>query len=572
MVDTIRLIMQKLGDYSVPIMFFLVELLFALVIANGFWRVKRLGRTRKRIANGQQLYEQAVSEGNRQFQALVRCKDKKTVFMTDNAEELLGVDKEKLWYQFSLLEKTFGKKNYYSLLREYREWKGEEPFVKEFMMADSDRFVQLEVKRIWEGTYDYFTVMDITDYKRREFLLEQKIEQVKEESQSKTTFLYRMSHEIRTPMNGIIGMVTLAQKNMKPDKEVLNYLDKASELSQYLLSLINDILDMSRIEAGKIELAQDVIDLNHMMAQLDDMFRKTIEEKGVSFVVESEDMDIRYVTGDELRIMQVIVNFLSNSVKFTKKGEIRVTFREMYRTKDSVDLMVRVSDTGKGMEPEFVDRIFKPFEQENSDVQKNYGGTGLGMAITDQIVKLMGGHIVIDSLPGKGSHISVYMKLGIPEDSQISWNIVEEKKEEQQQAFASEDVLQGLRILLVEDNEINAEIALSILTMDGAVVDHAQNGKVAVEKFAASPVNEYDVILMDIHMPVMNGLEAVQEIRKLPREDAESVIVIALSADAFVEDKRRAIEAGMNDHLAKPIDFAALKETIARFVSQRENA
>ena len=571
MVDIVRLIMQKLGDYSIPITIFLVELLFALVLANGFWRAKRLGRRRKRMATGEQLYERAVSEGNRQFQALIRCKDKRTVFMTDNAEEILGIDKEKLWYQFSLLENTFGKKNYHSLLREYQKWTGEEAFVKEFTMADSDRFMQLEIKRIWEGTYDYFSVMDITDYKSKELSLEKKIEQVKEESQSKTTFLYRMSHEIRTPMNGIIGMVTLAQKNMKPDKEVLSYLDKASELSQYLLSLINDILDMSRIEAGKIELAQDVIDLNHMMEQLDDMFRKTVEEKGVSFVMESEDMDIRYVAGDELRIMQVIVNFLSNSVKFTKQGEIRVTFRQMYKTDNSVDLMVRVSDTGKGMEPEFVDRIFKPFEQENPDVQKNYGGTGLGMAITDQIVKLMGGHIVIDSMPEKGSNVSVYMKLGIPDDSQITWNVIEDKKEEEQTAV-SEDVLQGLRILLVEDNEINAEIALSILAMDGAVVDHAENGKVAVEKFAASKENEYDVILMDIHMPVMNGLEAVKEIRKLPRPDAERVIVIALSADAFVEDKRRAIEAGMNDHLAKPIDFTALKETIAHFLSKRKKA
>lgn len=231
---------------------------------------------------------------------------------------------------------------------------------------------------------------------------EHRLQDAEDASQSKTTFLSRMSHEIRTPMNGIIGMLTLAKSRLSADNPAMQYLHKADELSDHLLSLINDILDMSCIEAGKVELEHKPFSLRKLGAKLYDMFAKNLEARGIRYAVEYENVTVDYLIGDELRISQII-NFLSNAVKFTEKGEIVVTFRQMMLRNSVADLMIRVHDTGAGMEPEFINRIFRPFEQESIEIGHRYGGTGLGMAITDQLVRLMGGEIVVESQPGKAA-------------------------------------------------------------------------------------------------------------------------------------------------------------------------
>ena len=240
---------------------------------------------------------------------------------------------------------------------------------------------------------------------------EKRLVKAEEESQSKTTFLSRMSHEIRTPMNGIIGMLQLAEGRLNENHPALQYLTKADELSGHLLALINDILDMSRIEAGKVELEEKPFSLHELGSKLYDMFAKNLDARGVRYEVNFEEVTVDCVIGDELRISQIIINFLSNAVKFTSEGEIIVTFRQMMLHDGVADLMIRVHDTGIGMAPEFVERIFRPFEQESSDIAKNYGGTGLGMAITDQLVRLMGGEIVVESRKGVGSDFSVFLHL-----------------------------------------------------------------------------------------------------------------------------------------------------------------
>lgn len=565
---TISQAIQGMGEYAVPIVLVLLEVLFAIYLINGFWKLKRQKKRRKNEIKGEKLYQQAITQGTDQLQFLMQCQDENVVFITDNIQEMFGLDKVQIQYNPAWVEYVFGKKLSKKIKHKYSGWDGKGIFTMEVYYEPAQKWLNIEAKRVLNGTCNFVTVTDITEYKEHYMELEERIRQTEQESESKTTFLYRMSHEIRTPMNGIIGMLTLARKQTGQTPEVDGYLDKASELSQYLLSLINDILDMSRIEAGKIELSNDVIDLEGICSQLNDMFRKTVEAKGVSFVIEKEDLDVRYVVGDELRIMQVIVNFLSNSVKFTSEGEIRVIFRQMYQDGQAVNIMISVQDTGKGMEPEFISHMFRPFEQENSDIQKKYGGTGLGMAITDQIVQLMGGEIMIDSLPGKGSNISVYFKFALPDEEMLSQ--LTQQDVPQTVESDSEVSLEGRHILLVEDNEINAEIAISILEMEGIQMDHAENGRIAVDTFEASPEGYYDVILMDVHMPVMNGLEAVQAIRALPRADAGDVLIIALSADAFVEDRRKALEAGMNEHLAKPIDFEALKQMMRKFLAEKE--
>ena len=262
---------------------------------------------------------------------------------------------------------------------------------------------------------DLVTIYRSTDLHGRLEQYEHRLQDAEDASQSKTTFLSRMSHEIRTPMNGIIGMLTLAKNRLSADNPAMQYLHKADELSDHLLSLINDILDMSRIEAGKVELEHKPFSLRKLGAKLYDMFAKNLEARGIRYAVEYENVTGDYLIGDELRISQIIINFLSNAVKFTEKGEIVVTFRQMMLRNGVADLMIRVHDTGAGMEPEFINRIFRPFEQESIEIGHRYGGTGLGMAITDQLVRLMGGEIVVESQPGKGNDFSVFLHLSVTE-------------------------------------------------------------------------------------------------------------------------------------------------------------
>ncbi len=360
-------------------------------------------------------------------------------------------------------------------------------------------------------------------------------------------------------------MLTLAENHLEVNAPAMQYLTKADELSDHMLALINDILDMLRIEAGKVELENKVFSLRELGDRLYDMFAKNLDSHGIRYEVNFDGVAVDYVLGDELRISQIIINFLSNAVKFTSEGEIIVTFRQMMLRNGVADMMIRVHDTGIGMQPAFISRIFRPFEQETVGTSRKYGGTGLGMAITDQLVKLMGGEIVVESQPGRGSDFSVYLHLPVAEKPA-------EPAAEPSRTSAEEnaDAFRGRRILLVEDNEINAMIMVEVLQEMGAEIEKAENGQIAVDMFADHPENYYDFILMDVQMPVMDGRTAARTIRAMERPDAKSILIFALSADAFVEDERLSVESGMNGHYAKPVDFQALQRNIGKFLQRRE--
>ena len=519
--------------------------------------------------SAEQLFLYEIGRSQDEGYMVVRHKDMMPVYGAGDLEGLLGVSL--LQVQDDITSIRSKMKNDAAVKRfwkSYRIWDREKPLYAEIQMKDG-QWIRVAVYGCKDGRHDLISFVRTTGMHKQIEAYEKELEQAEEASQSKTSFLYQMSHEIRTPMNGIMGMLTLAQEKLDASHPAAQYLTRVEELSGHLLSLINDILDMSRIEAGKVELEEKAFSLRSLGNKLYDMFAKNLESRGINYEVNFEDMTIDYVIGDELRISQIIINFLSNAVKFTQEGEIIVTFRQMFLQDGNADLMIRVHDTGIGMDPEFINRIFRPFEQEGADTTRKYGGTGLGMAITDQLVKLMNGEIVVKSIPGEGSDFSVFLHLPVAEEPVPAEQIEKENTAEEAEPEEIE-VFRGRRILMAEDNEINAMVAREILGQMGAGIDVAENGQRAVEMFDEKPENYYDFILMDVQMPVMNGREAAKAIRRLPRKDAGEILIFALSADAFVEDERRSLESGMNGHYAKPVDFEALQQNVGAILREKE--
>lgn len=532
--------------------------------------VRKLRKEKKPdTRSAEQLFLYEIGRSRDEGYMVVRHKDMMPVYGAGDLEGLLGVSL--LQVQDDIRSIRSKMKNDVAVKRfwkSYRSWDREKPLYAEIQMKDG-QWIHVAVYGCKDGKHDLVCFIRTTGMHKQMEEYEKELEQAEEASQSKTSFLYQMSHEIRTPMNGIMGMLTLAQEKMDASHPAAQYLTRVDELSGHLLSLINDILDMSRIEAGKVELEEKAFSLRSLENKLYDMFAKNLESRGINYEVNFEDMTIDYVIGDELRISQIIINFLSNAVKFTQEGEIIVTFRQMFLQDGNADLMIRVHDTGIGMDPEFINRIFRPFEQEGADTIRKYGGTGLGMAITDQLVKLMNGEIVVKSTPGEGSDFSVFLHLPVAEGPVPAEQIEKENTAEEAEPEEIE-VFRGKRILVAEDNEINAMVAREILGQMGAGIDVAENGQRAVEMFDEKPENYYDFILMDVQMPVMNGRDAAKAIRRLPRKDAGEILIFALSADAFVEDERRSLESGMNGHYAKPVDFEALQKNVGAILREKE--
>lgn len=387
-------------------------------------------------------------------------------------------------------------------------------------------------------------------------------------NRAKSSFLSNVSHDIRTPMNAITGMARIARENISDEKCVADCLTKIDVSSRLLLGIINDVLDMSKIEAQKIELASQAISLTELVESNRMLVEKKAEEKQLSLTVHCENISHDTVLGDPVRISQIIMNILSNAVKCTPDGgRITVEASELPCGREGQGrYRFVISDTGVGMSEEFQKHIFEPFTQENDFGRSSYKGTGLGMAITKNLVEMMGGHIEVESSPGKGSVFRV--ELVLPLTSRTA--VLREKEECTGSVFKSEEImncLRGKQCLLVEDNELNAEIAEAFLSMAGMKSMKAVNGREAVERYLKMEPGFFDVILMDILMPVMNGYDACREIRASGRPDSLTVPIVAMTANAFSEDVERAGKSGMNAHITKPVDadrmMHVLKEVLA---------
>ena len=378
-------------------------------------------------------------------------------------------------------------------------------------------------------------------------------------SLAKSEFLSRMSHEIRTPMNGIIGMTEIARQNTDNPGKVDDCLRKVSLSSKHLMLLINDVLDMSKIESGKIQLRNELFDLRHFLENIDNIYGIQAEEKGIEFRISLFGRINEFIEGDSLRLNQILTNLLSNAFKFTPKGgTIVLGVSELKHEGNLVLLRFSVKDTGTGIKEENLEKIFEAFEQENAEITHKFGGTGLGLSIVRRFSELMGGCVRVHSEYGKGSEFEVELPFAVTENSRmIDW-----KSDKSPDKGAVENKTYdfgGKHILLAEDNELNREIAVELLgTVTGAKIDEAEDGERAVELFAESETNFYDLILMDIQMPRMDGFEATKRIRAMERPDAASVPIFAMTANAFAEDEEKSREAGMNAHLSKPLEISAV--------------
>ena len=377
-------------------------------------------------------------------------------------------------------------------------------------------------------------------------------------NKAKTDFLSNMSHDIRTPMNAIIGMTSLIRHDAGNKAKVIEYADKIDISSQHLLGIINDVLDMSKIEAGKTVFKYTDFSILDFITELNTIFHSQIDEKNQTLTIIKENIRHEWVNGDQVHLMQIFSNLVSNAVKYTQEGGKIQFLVEECETKSSVYAKYRflVSDNGIGISADFKETIFDAFTRAESSVTNKIQGTGLGMAITKNLVEAMGGTIDVESELGQGSCFEVLIDLRIAEDRFVSSAEQAEKDE------PAGNVLKGMRFLCAEDNELNAEILMELLKIEGAECTICENGKRVLEAFEQSAPGDYDMILMDVQMPVMNGYEATKAIRRSSHELAKTIPIIAMTANAFSEDIQHSLAAGMNAHVSKPVEMKVLEKTI----------
>lgn len=377
-------------------------------------------------------------------------------------------------------------------------------------------------------------------------------------AEAKSDFMSRMSHDIRTPLNAVIGMNYIAEANLDDRKKLENCHREIALSANYLLELINDMLDMQKIESGKLTLSSEPFSILEIRQSVETINRARMEEKGIRFVVQDSGFETWNYVGDKLRVSQVLMNLLSNAYKFTESRGSVVLEATVQKKTEKLDLVrFSVTDTGIGMSEEYQARLGRPFEQESSGTAREHGGSGLGLSIVYNLVSLMGGTIEVKSEKGRGSTFIVVLPLkraeAIPEYAATMMP---------QQSV----LLSGKRVLLLEDNAINREIASELLSMEGICVETAENGKIGLELFEQSEPGHYQMIITDIRMPVMDGYEFAQAVRRLDREDAPGIPIVAMSANAFDEDVRMSLASGMNDHLKKPIVVEEIRAALQKYL------
>ena len=498
---------------------------------------------------------------------MVDVESAKTDYISPNIERLLGLSIEEVQKDVHVLDRLHPQdlldqklERLTGLQRdEQREWDFEYVHQK---TQERRWFHVIAMGSEVAGREKYIFVMsDRTKDKKANEALLSAVHAAETANRAKSTFLSNMSHDIRTPMNAIIGFTTLAVSNIDQKEKVRDYLTKILASSNHLLSLINDVLDMSRIESGRIHLEESETNLSEVLHDLKTIVSGQIHAKQLELYMDAMDVTDEDVYCDRTRLNQVLLNLLSNAIKFTPAGgTVSVRLRQLPGTRaETANYEIRVKDTGIGMSPEFAVKVFEPFERERTSTVSKIQGTGLGMAITKNIVGMMGGTIEVKTEKEKGTEFILVLPMRIGEAQ------AQQPEKDELLPVTSED-FRGKHILLVEDNELNREIAVEILREYGFTVDTAENGAIGVEKIATAAPSTYDLVLMDVQMPVMNGYEATRQIRALGDPIRANILILAMTANAFDDDRRDALAAGMNGFLSKPIIVEELVHTLQKML------
>lgn len=412
-----------------------------------------------------------------------------------------------------------------------------------------------------------FTVQNVDEQKRKEMEYQNQIiesaEDARRANMAKTEFLRRMSHDIRTPINGIMGMLNIGDHFPEDMEKQAECREKIRGASSFLFELVNDVLDMSKMESGKIELEEVPFDLLDLLDEVVSMIEVQAMGHGLDFIYERHEEIHRQVIGSPVHLRQILMNIAGNAVKYNREnGSIRLAYQETAFDGANATFEFVCADTGKGMSKEFQEHMFEPFSQEENGARTTFGGSGLGLSIVQKLVEKMNGQISVVSEEGKGSTFTITLTLRV--------DPLTESDSREPELKTQRKSIKGIRILLAEDNALNMEIAEFILESEGAVITKAWNGQEAVDIFQNSDEGTFDIILMDVMMPVMDGLSATRTIREMDRKDAREIPIIAMTANAFDEDRKRSREAGMDRHLAKPLDPREIVKTISECISHKK--
>lgn len=434
----------------------------------------------------------------------------------------------------------------------------------------SAKLFQKTIYHVTKGMEDLL-VFEFTDHTREQEIrknIEDALEIARSANAAKSSFLSNMSHDIRTPMNVIVGLSNLMKYELKNPEKMLEYIEKIQTSSSHLLGLINDVLDMSKIESGETRLHIEKFNLLEQINEINTLILQQATEHGLRFDTFTSEILHEYVEGDALRVRQVFINILDNAVKYTKRGG-KITFT-VTEEKSSSESCARyrfvVTDNGMGMKKEYLSRIFEPFTRQENSTTNRVQGTGLGMAITKNIVDMMGGTIHVDSVEGKGSSFEVILEFRIDKAAE---DAVQNLQDSVKAEMNKEEILKGKKFLCAEDNELNAEILRALLETEGASCEICVNGVEIVSRFETVHPGEFDMILMDVQMPLMNGYEATRAIRRGNNPLGSKIPIVAMTANAFADDIQRSMEAGMNDHISKPMNLQRLKKAVVKLLGDK---
>ncbi len=546
--------MNGFGFFVLAVVCIVILLVLSTIIVFKYASNSRMETEMIKSLSGERNLYNNIYNGKSDIYIVIKAINKIPVHISGDVMALMGIKNSDIQADLYALKRGVASNDVNAFKEQFSKWDKKTPLERNFEFVNQEnelhKFGRITLTYNSKEDNYYLLIRDVTDETEESRRINDELENIRNLNKYRNEFIANISHEIRTPINSIQGQLQLAKMNAGNPDEVKRYASGITDQTNSLLSMLNDMFDISKIEAGNIVLDNEEFDIMAIAKKLRDTYEMSADALKKKFTLEMSDLNVRYLMGDELRVQQILMAFITRAQEVTPEGEtIYVSLRQMNSSADKANFMFRIRDKGKKT------------SQEEAMLLLEAGGSGnMSMAVANQLIIHMGGQVMFNS-GNEGNDYSIFLTFTLADRVQDLNAEIEDDA-----LINKEFTFEGCKILMAEDNEMNADIAKELLEMMGAEVDIAENGQIAVEKFMKGGQGRYDVILMDIQMPVMNGLEAAKKLRSLYGAEARTIPIIALSANAFVEDKNRSLEAGMNGHLAKPIDFDLLKKELAKYL------